>query len=266
MRSLLVGLAFVVCLAPPASAAGPMLPLPAEDAQEIASLLGQGVVGRALPSEPIDASVYFPLVERSSAYQVTGGKNAGKTQTLRTMRGQRPGGNEAWRFELSPSLAAFINQAGADLTMPAVSDSGEGVIVVTTPANPFLVDGMKPGETRQFSQQVSVNYLDDPSDQRYAGHLAGTYTYVGTYEVNVPAGTFTVKRPALSECTTTFNEAAPGPPPRDETAFAASASSAGNVVPRAAVSRIGRDSWAGTKRATSTSGIPSVVPSRTMLP
>jgi len=190
MRSLLVGLAFVVCLAPPASAAGPMLPLPAEDAQEIASLLGQGVVGRALPSEPIDASVYFPLVERSSAYQVTGGKNAGKTQTLRTMRGQRPGGNEAWRFELSPSLAAFINQAGADLTMPAVSDSGEGVIVVTTPANPFLVDGMKPGETRQFSQQVSVNYLDDPSDQRYAGHLAGTYTYVGTYEVNVPAGTF----------------------------------------------------------------------------
>ena len=190
MRSLLVGLAFVVCLAPPASAAGPMLPLPAEDAQEIASLLGQGVVGRALPSEPIDASVYFPLVERSSAYQVTGGKNAGKTQTLRTMRGQRPGGNEAWRFELSPSLAAFINQAGADLTMPAVSDSGEGVIVVTTPANPFLVDGMKPGETREFSQQVSVNYLDDPSDQRYAGHLAGTYTYVGTYEVNVPAGTF----------------------------------------------------------------------------
>lgn len=190
MRSLLVGLAFVVCLAPPASATGPVLPLPAEDAQEIASLLGQGVVGRALPSEPIDASVYFPLVERSSAYQVTGGKNAGKTQTLRTMRGQRPGGNEAWRFELSPSLAAFINQAGADLTMPAVSDSGEGVIVVTTPANPFLVDGMKPGETRQFSQQVSVNYLDDPSDQRYAGHLAGTYTYVGTYEVNVPAGTF----------------------------------------------------------------------------
>jgi hypothetical protein len=190
MRSLLVGLAFVVGLGPPASAAGPVLPLPAEDAQEIASLLGQGVVGKALPSEPIDASVYFPLVERSSTFQVTGGKNAGKTQTLRTLRGQRPGGNEAWRFELSPSLAGFLSQAGESLTMPAVSDSGEGVIVVTTPANPFLVDGMQPGETREFSQQVSVNYLDDPSDRRYAGQLTGTYTYVGTYEVKVPAGTF----------------------------------------------------------------------------
>lgn len=74
--------------------------------------------------------------------------------------------------------------------MPAVSDAGEGVIVVTTPANPFVPKGMKPGETRSYSQQVSVNYLDDPADQKYSGSLNGTYTYVGTYQMTVPAGTY----------------------------------------------------------------------------
>ena len=35
-----------------------------------------------------------------------------------------------------------------------------------------------------------MNYLDDPSDQRYSGSLTGTYTYVGTYQVTVPAGSY----------------------------------------------------------------------------
>lgn len=74
--------------------------------------------------------------------------------------------------------------------MPAVSDTDEGVIVISTPANPFVLQGMKPGETREFTQKVSVNYLDDPGDPRYSGTLKGAYTYVGTYEVKVPAGTF----------------------------------------------------------------------------
>jgi hypothetical protein len=77
-----------------------------------------------------------------------------------------------------------------DIIMAALTDSGEGVVVVTTPANPFVPKGMQPGETRSYSQQVSVNYLDDPSDQRYSGTINGTYTYVGTYQTTVPAGIF----------------------------------------------------------------------------
>lgn len=179
-------------LGSPAWAADPVLPLPAEDGVEISRFLGAGVVGQALPSQPItDASLYFPLAETASVFHVTSGSNAGKQQTLRTTKGKRPGGNDAWRFELSPSLAGFINQGpGGELVMTAVSDTDEGVIVVTNPANPFVVTGMKPGETRDFSQQVSVNYLDDPKDQRYSGTLTGTYTYVGTYQVSVPAGTY----------------------------------------------------------------------------
>ena len=186
-------LALLLALGGPAAAAdGPVLPLPAEDQQTISQLLGPNVVGKALPSQPIgDAALYFPLVERTHTFQVTSGKNAGKSQTLRVAKGQRPGGNPAWRFELSPTLVGFLSEiGGGDLMMPAVSDSGEGVIVVTTPANPFVLEGMKPGESRSLAQKVSVNYLDDPADQRYAGSLTGTYTYVGSYQVTVPAGSY----------------------------------------------------------------------------
>jgi hypothetical protein len=173
-------------------AQGVVLPLPPEDQQKITAQLGPGVVGVAVPSNPIqDASVYFPLQERSPIYQVTGGPNAGNTQTLGLVKTHRPSGRMAWRFQMSPSLAGFIRQTPeGDLVMPSVSDAGEGVVVITTPANPFVPKGMQPGETRSYSQQVSVNYLDDPTDQKYSGSLNGTYTYVGTYQVTVPAGTF----------------------------------------------------------------------------
>jgi hypothetical protein len=175
-----------------AHAQGVVLPLPPEDQQMISAQLGAGVVGNALPSAPIqDASIYFPLQERAPTYQVTAGPNAGNTQTLGLVKTHRPNGRSAWRFQMSPSLAGFIRQTPeGDLVMPSISDPGEGVIVVTTPANPFVPKGMQPGETRTYSQQVAVNYLDDPTDQKYSGTLNGTYTYVGTYQVTVPAGTY----------------------------------------------------------------------------
>lgn len=173
-------------------AAGPVLPLPPEAREELDRLLGPGVVGEALPSAPIaDASVYFPLRERAPVYRVTSGSNAGTTQTLSVAKGQRPNGSPAWRMGLSPSMAAFVRQtADGDLVMPAVSDIGEGLIIVTTPPNPFILTNMQPGETRQLTQAVSVNYLDDPNDQDYSGSLTTKCTYVGTYRVSVPAGTY----------------------------------------------------------------------------
>jgi hypothetical protein len=169
-----------------------VLPLPPEDSQRINAKLGSGVVGSPLPSKPIgDTAVYFPLRDWALTYQVTAGSHVGNVETLGLKKAIRPSGQPAWRFQFTPSLAGFLRQGPTgDLMMPAVSDAGEGVVVVSTPANPFITKGMKPGETRTYSQQVSVNYLDDPSDQRYSGSLNGTYTYLGTYQVTVPAGTY----------------------------------------------------------------------------
>jgi hypothetical protein len=184
--------AFLVFLSQTVRAQGIVLPLPAEDQAVISAQLGPGIVGEALPSVPVgDVSSLFPLQERASVYQVTAGPNAGNTERLNLAKLRRPSGKPAWRFQLSPSLAAFIHQTPqGDLMMPAVGDAGEGVVVITTPANPFVIKNLKPGESRTYEQQVVVNALDDPADQEYSGSLLGTYTYVGTYQVTVPAGTY----------------------------------------------------------------------------
>jgi hypothetical protein len=175
-----------------ARAQGVVLPLSAQDQQNITAQLGPGVVGAALPSQPItDPSVYFPLQYKTQQFQVVAGPHAGTVQTLGLWQARRPGGRKAWRFQLTPSLAGFMRESQeGDIIMAALTDSGEGVVVVTTPANPFVPKGIQPGETRTYAQQVSVNYLDDPSDQKYSGTINGTYTYLGTYQVTVPAGTF----------------------------------------------------------------------------
>jgi hypothetical protein len=85
---------------------------------------------------------------------------------------------------LSPSDARWRYRDGRG------ADTGEGDLVVTTPANPFVPKGPRPGETRSHSQEVSVRYLEDISNQRHSGTLKSDYTYVGTYEVKIPAGTF----------------------------------------------------------------------------
>jgi len=187
-------LAVTLALVSPAGEArgqGVVLPLPPDDQQKLAANLGPGVVGAALPSERIgDVSAYFPLNEKTFVFQVTSGSNTGNTQNLVLKRARRPGGAISWRFNFAPSLAAFISPKGGDLIMPAISDVDEGVIVVTTPANPFVLTGMKPGESRSFRQKVSVNYLDDPTKRDWGGKLNATYTYLGTYSLTVPAGTF----------------------------------------------------------------------------
>lgn len=193
MRTILTATLSLLLLASgSARAQGVVLPLPPEDQQNITAQLGPGVVGTPLPSSPIsDPSVYFPLEQKSQQFQVVAGPHAGTVQTLGLWKARRPGGKKAWRFQMTPSLAGFMRETEqGDIIMAALTDAGEGVVVVTTPANPFIPKGMQPGETRSYTQQVSVNYLDDPSDQRYSGSINGTYTYVGTYQVTVPAGTF----------------------------------------------------------------------------
>jgi len=175
-----------------ARAQGVVLQLSPEDQQRTTALLGPGVVGQALPSQPIgDPQAYFPLHGKARPYVVTSGSHVGKQEMLDLEVAPRPTGAQAWRFQFSPTLAGFIHRtAEGDLNMPAVADANEGLVVISTPANPFISKGMQPGETRTFTQNVSVNYLDDPTDQKYSGALKGTYTYVGTFQVTVPAGVF----------------------------------------------------------------------------
>jgi hypothetical protein len=85
MRTFSLALLLALALGRPAGAAGPVLPLPPADEQEITRVLGPGIVGKALPSDPItDASVYFPLEERASVFQVTSART--KASSRRSAR------------------------------------------------------------------------------------------------------------------------------------------------------------------------------------
>ena len=169
-----------------------LLPLPVEDQQNIAKRLGPDVVGEPVPSKPItDPTLLFPLHHQRLTYHFTSGKNVGKTQTEALAQVQRPEGNSAWRLQLAPTLVGYLRLASnGEIDMPAVEDTSEGALVLSTPGNPFLPKDMKPGQTVSNTQKVSVRYLDDLSDERYSGNLKSDYTYVGTYRVKVPAGTF----------------------------------------------------------------------------
>ena len=131
--SLTVTLCFLVlsALAPRRSAGadGVALPLPPDDQQETTARLGSGVVGKALPSKPIDdPSVYFPLREKAQTYQVTTGSKAGSTQVLHVAKKTRPNGRLAWRFELSPSLAADGGPGVAPATIASALKKSEKTI------------------------------------------------------------------------------------------------------------------------------------------
>jgi hypothetical protein len=191
-RIKLVAILCFVVLAPTRTAAVNVLPLPSDDKQTIVKQLGAEVVGDAVPSKPIDdPSALFPFHRERRIYRFTSGRNTGRSQTQALRKIQRPGGRFVWRLELAPSLVGFLRQMpDGDIVMPAVADTGEDALVLSTPPNPFLPKGMKPGETRSYSQQISVRYFDDISNQRYSGTLRSDYTYVGTFRVTVPAGTF----------------------------------------------------------------------------
>ena len=74
--------------------------------------------------------------------------------------------------------------------MPAVTDTAEGFLILTTPPSQFLPRLLSPGQSKAFTHKIAANYLDNPTDTDHSGSLTGQLTYVGCYQLTVPTGTF----------------------------------------------------------------------------
>jgi len=76
------------------------------------------------------------------------------------------------------------------ISVGSEQDADQGVITRFSPPEPFYFGGMKQGDSKQTKIEVKVYDLSDPKDVTHSGSLDLTYSYIGAYEVTVPAGKF----------------------------------------------------------------------------
>jgi len=173
------------------STSGKVIPLHEADANAV-SVLGEGVVEKALPAAPIaDTARLMPLRFGKWTYGVLAGehKNTHQEDTIGKARHKKSG--VLWRRVVGKkSIEYFRVNSGGSIELVSEVDVTEGVITRYTPALSVMFNGMKPGEKKTVETKVRVYDLHDPAFEKYRGHLKVTYTYIGAYEVTVPAGKF----------------------------------------------------------------------------
>ena len=166
--------------------------LPAADRAEIEKFLGKDVVGKALAGNPIaDAEKFFLFKPGSWTFRFTSGDNEGQDQEQSFSKIEKKAAVESGRYQNGKDQAVYVSRS-KDGTIAIVSqeDFEQGVISHFSPPEPIYIAGLQPGESKTFKIDVKVYDLSDPTDLSHSGSLDLTYSYVGAYEVTVPAGTY----------------------------------------------------------------------------
>jgi len=173
------------------ASAGAMVELEKSDRDALA-LLGGGVVGKALPAFPIrDTAGLMPLREGKWAYRITAGDQRGTHQEASISKTKGHHGQDLWHRTTTGDCTDFfsLNGEGA-INLISEIDLEQSVITRYTPMFPIMFDGMKPGDSSQVETVVKVYALHDPTHLKYKGRLKVTHTYLGAYEITVPAGKY----------------------------------------------------------------------------
>jgi hypothetical protein len=181
------GLMLLAAGALPAGAQGMS---PAQSAM-LDNLLGGGVVGPAVAAEPIaNPAALIPLAAGTRTFQVSAGPNQGSTETD-VLQAATPGGAAPWQYTAGQStIYALATAADGSIVSPNEQDLSQGVLTSYSPARPVLVPGMQPGVPQTTTVQVTVADISDPGTVTHTGSLTQTVTYLGRYQVTVPAGTY----------------------------------------------------------------------------
>jgi hypothetical protein len=162
------------------------------EGREALAILGEGVVGKALPSVPLlDTALLMPLRKGKWVYRITGGTQKGARQHAAISMTKGSHGQALWQRILKGDTTEFFEVEGKGaINLISETDLKQNVITRYTPTFPIMFDGMKPGETSRRETDVKVFDLHDPTHLKYRGRLKVTHTYLGAYELTVPAGKF----------------------------------------------------------------------------
>ncbi len=166
--------------------------LSAGDQNTIANLLGAGVLGAAVSEAALaDPAALLPLQAATWSFQVTSGANQGNAETD-TLQSSPPDSPSPWQYAAGQNtIYALALAEDGSIVSPSEQDLGQGVLTRYDPPRPFLLKGAQAGVPQTFTVAVSVYDLGDTSTVTHTGSLALTYTYLGRYQVNVPAGSYT---------------------------------------------------------------------------
>lgn len=162
------------------------------DRAKAEEFLGKGVVGKALPGNPIaDASKFFAFKPGSWTFKFASGDKQGQPneQSFKIM--DRDTSGATGRFQNGENLVDFLTRSDdGSISIVSEQDADQGVISRFSPPEPIYIAGLKPGESKKFTIGVKVYDLSDPKEVSHEGSLDLTYSYVGAFEVTVPAGTY----------------------------------------------------------------------------
>jgi hypothetical protein len=172
--------------APAAGAAS----LTAEEQAMLTELLGEGVVGEPVAGKTLTAK-FAPLRDGTWTYRIVGGEKEGQSEqhVVKRLDGDPSGAD--WSYTVVDTGALSIDQADdASLTFLSNTDLAQSVITRYQPAEPGLLVGLAPGDSRSSTIAVKVADLNKPDVVSHQGTLEVTYDYVGAYKVTTPAGTY----------------------------------------------------------------------------
>jgi hypothetical protein len=183
--------AFVVVwplLLAPAGASGAALS--GEEAAMLEELLGPGVLGQPVAGSPLTPS-FAPLRAGTSSYLIAGGKAKGQTEQHVVTRLERDPSGASWRYAVGAQGSVFIKETeDGSLTFVTEENTDQGVITRYEPAQPGLLTGLAPGDSKTSSVAVKVYDLSSPQDLTHEGRLDVTYSHLGAYRITTPAGSY----------------------------------------------------------------------------
>lgn len=171
---------------------GTIIELPAAEREILEKLLGRGVIGQSVPARPLgDPSKYFPLEDHVREFLVVSGKQAGTTIKHVLKQLEQDHSEARWRYAIGEKYTAYVSLSDdGSISLETDTDQHNGVISRYAPVGPVLLAGLRPGESKRLTIEVAVYDLDEPTKLTHTGELDLTYTYVGAYEITVPAGKY----------------------------------------------------------------------------
>ena len=194
-RSFLAFIAFLVVALVHNAAfaqAGPTIPLSDADRAQLDALLGKEVVGEALPSVPLGSvDTYLPPQVRTASYRVITQGEKASTETHKSEETADADFKPGWHYTIAGVQEAYFQRdAAGNVYTAAEKDLDNKVLSRFTPGDPLITPGLQAGQSVKSSHKVEVYNLSNLKKVAHSGSLDVVYTYVGTYRVTVPAGSY----------------------------------------------------------------------------